>query len=229
MSDREQHGHGHAHGPGHAGAGGHGHGHEHGSRAHGQHGRAHEHAHPRTADMLSVEEALERVLRLVERLPSARVPLLDADGLTLAEDVHSPFDIPSLANSAMDGYAVRAADAQGASDASPVTLKIVGQVQAGQLPGAPVGEGECVRIMTGAPAPDGADAIVPYEFTDEVERRATGLALDYIAIRHAPSVGDHMRPAGEDAAADELILRRGRILDPPALGLLASFGLPPRP
>ena len=212
MSSREHRHHDHGHAHGHAR-----------ERAH------REHAHPRTADMLSVEDALDRVLRLVERLPVERVPLLDADGLTLAEDVRSPFDIPSLANSAMDGYAVRAADARGASEASPVTLKIVGQVQAGQLPGAAVREGTCVRIMTGAPLPDGADAVIPYEFTDETERRAAGLALDYVALRHAPSEGDHARPAGEDAAAGELILRSGRPLDPPALGLLASFGFADAP
>ena len=135
--------------------------------------------------MLSVEDALERVLRLVHELPVERVPILEADGLTLAEDVHSPFDIPALTNSAMDGYAVRAADVAGASAESPVTLEIVGQVQAGQLPSATVREGETVRIMTGAPTPEGADAIVPYEFTDEVERRSTGLALQFIGIRHA--------------------------------------------
>ena len=225
MSDQGQRAHSHAHEHGRA------HAHGERGRAHGEHGHGHarEHAHPRTADMLSVEEALERVLRLVERLPSARVPLLDADGLTLTEDVHSPFDIPSLANSAMDGYAMRAADARGASEASPVTLKITGQVQAGQAPGAAVREGACARIMTGAPVPDGADAVVPYEFTDEVERRATGLALDYIAVRRAPSEGDHVRPAGEDASAGELILLRGRTLDPPALGLLASFGFADAP
>ena len=174
--------------------------------------------------MLSVEDALERVLRLVHELPVERVPLLDADGLTLAEEVRSPFDIPALTNSAMDGYAVRAADVARASESSPVTLEIVGQVQAGQLPSSTVHEGETVRIMTGAPTPEGADAIVPYEFTDEVERRATGLALKYIAIRHAAHLGDHMRPAGEDASKGALILEKGRVLDPPAIGLLASFG-----
>ena len=189
----------------------------------------HEHAHPRTADMLSVEDALERVLRLVHELPVERVPLLDADGLTLAEEVRSPFDIPALTNSAMDGYAVRAADVARASESSPVTLEIVGQVQAGQLPSSTVHEGETVRIMTGAPTPEGADAIVPYEFTDEVERRATGLALKYIAIRHAAHLGDHMRPAGEDALKGALILEKGRVLDPPAIGLLASLGFADAP
>ena len=215
----------------------HHHGHERGHDAHAHHGHEHRahahqehaHAHPRTADMLSVEDALEHVLRLVHELPVERVPILEADGLTLAEDVRSPFDIPALTNSAMDGYAVRAADVAGASAESPVTLEIVGQVQAGQLPSATVREGETVRIMTGAPTPRGADAIVPYEFTDEVERRSTGLALQYIGIRHAAHVGDHMRPAGEDAAKGALILEKGRVLDPPAIGLLASFGFADAP
>ena len=174
--------------------------------------------------MLSVEQALERILALVHELPAQRTPLLEADGLTLAEDVRSPFDIPALANSAMDGYAVRAADVAAASGASPVTLTVVGQVQAGQLPTVAVSEGAAVRIMTGAPVPDGTDAIVPYEFTDEVERRATGLAPGYIAIRHAPRLGDHVRPPGEDAVEGALVLEKGRVLDPPAIGLLASFG-----
>ena len=133
--------------------------------------------------MLSVEDALERVLRLAHELPVERVPIIDADGLTLAEDVRSPFDIPALTNSAMDGYAVRAADVAGASAESPVTLEIVGQVQAGQLPSATVREGETVRIMTGAPTPQGADAIVPYE----VHRRG-GAAL------HRPRTAVHRHP-----------------------------------
>ena len=210
--DHHPHDHGHGHGA-HAGHGHGGHGHE-------EHG----HAHPRTADMLTVEQALERILALVTELPPVRTPILEADGLILAEDVRSPIDIPSLANSAMDGYAVRAADLAAASEDSPVTLRLAGQVQAGQLPDAPVGEGEAVRIMTGAPVPPGADSVVPYEYTDEVERRATGLALGWIGVGHAPGLGDHVRPAGEDARTGELVLERGRRLDPPAIGLLASFG-----
>ncbi len=179
--------------------------------------------------MLSVEQALERILALVERLPAERTPLLEADGLTLAEDIRSPFDIPALANSAMDGYAVRAADLASASEEAPVALNVVGQVQAGQLPSASVAEGTAVRIMTGAPVPAGADAIVPYEFTDEIERAATGIALGFIGVKHAPGVGDHIRPAGEDAREGETILEKGRALDPPSIGLLASFGFADAP
>jgi molybdopterin molybdotransferase len=184
----------------------------------------HAHVHPRRADLLSVEEAIGRVLGLVEPLNAAKVPLLQADGLTLAEDIFAPFDIPALANSAMDGYAVVVADLTGASDSSPVTLKVAGQVQAGQLPSVPVSQGKAVRIMTGAPIPDGTDAIVPYEYTDEVERRAAGTLGAEITLRHAPFLGDHIRPAGEDVQAGRLILPKGRTLDPPSIGLLASFG-----
>ena len=184
----------------------------------------HGHAHPRTADMLSVEQALERVLALVHELPAADVPLLEADGLTLARDVHAPFDIPSLPNSAMDGYAVRRADVAAASEAAPVTLAVAGQVQAGALADVAVTAGHAVRIMTGAPVPDGADAIVPFELTDEVARRAAGEPLTSIVVHYAPDAGEHIRPAGEDVTTGDLVMHKGRVLDPPAIGLLASLG-----
>ena len=186
--------------------------------------RNHVHAHPARPDMLSVEEALERVLGLVHELPAEDVPLSQADGLTLAVDVAAPFDVPALANSAMDGYAVVASDVAGASEAAPRTLKVVGQVQAGQLPEARVLPGTAVRIMTGAPLPKGADAIVPYELTDETERRRDGTPLTEINIRHAALSGEHVRPAGEDAQKGSSVLDKGRTLDPPAIGLLATFG-----
>ena len=180
------------------------------------------HVHPHTPDMLSVEEAMERVLALVAELPAADAALLDADGLTLTGDVAAPFAIPSLDNSAMDGYAVRAEDVAGATAKQPVALRVVGQVQAGALPAAAVSEGEAVRIMTGAPIPPGADAIVPWELTDEAETRTLRASVE---VRHAAAPGDHVRPAGEDTPAGAVVLRKGRVLDPPSLGLLASFGL----
>lgn len=198
--------------------------HHHGHDAHRPQATEHAHVHPRRADLLSVEEALDRVLALVEPLAMALTPLMDADGLTLAEDIVAPFDIPALPNSAMDGYAVVAADLADASDDNPITLNVVGQVQAGQLPSVAVSPGNVVRIMTGAPVPDGTDAIVPYEYTDEVDRRTAGTPLSEIAIRHNPFLGDHVRPAGEDVQKGNLILSKGRVLDPPSIGLLASFG-----
>lgn len=172
--------------------------------------------------MLSVEEALNRVLALIKELPVTEVPLLEADGLTLAEDVYAPFSVPGLANSAMDGYAIRAKDVSSATEKTPVTLRVVGQVQAGQIPSTEVKTGSALRIMTGAPVPTGADAIVPWEATDEPERR--GYPISEIRIKATAIPGDHVRPAGEDAVKGSLVLSRGRVLDPPAIGILATFG-----
>jgi molybdopterin molybdotransferase len=167
--------------------------------------------------MLSVEEARKRVLALMEELPSTEVPLLEADGLVLASDIHARFDIPALANSAMDGYAVR-------SDDQATVLRVVAQVQAGQMPLTPVEAGTAVRIMTGAPLPEGADAVVPFEMTDEPKLLAAGLPLTEVTIHEGPLSGQHIRPAGEDVARGSLVLKRGHLLDPPSIGSLASLG-----
>ena len=132
----------------------------------------HEHSHRHHHEsMLSVEDALDRILAHFRVLESEERPLLDALGQVLAEDATARHDIPPLDNSAMDGYAVRAASVEGASQNAPVNLKVVGAVAAGQLPSDTVEPGTTVRIMTGAPIPPGADSIVPFEETDEVERR----------------------------------------------------------
>ena len=186
---------------------------------------ARHHAHPHRADMLSVEQALEQVLALVEELPAEDVPLLEADGQTLALEIQAPFAIPSLANSGMDGYAARAADLAGASSERPVLLRIIGQVQAGQLSAQTVTKGTAVRIMTGAPLPAGADAVVPFELTDEPQRLAKGEPLTEVSVKAQAVQGDHVRPAGEDVAKGSVVLRRGHVLDPPALGMLAALGL----
>ena len=136
----------------------------------------HEHGHRHHDEaMLSVEEALERILEYFHVLDSVEVPILDALGqVLLAEDAVALHDIPPLDNSAMDGYAVQASSVKSASEDSPVTLRVVGSVAAGQLPTASVEPGTAVRIMTGAPIPGGADAVVPFEETDELERRKRG-------------------------------------------------------
>ena len=182
------------------------------------------HTHPHRADMLSVEQALERILALVSEMEPEETPLLEADGLVLAEDVYAPFDIPSLPNSAMDGYAVQAASLAHASTGQPVLVRVLGQVQAGDLPRIPVAPGAAVRIMTGAPVPDGADCVVPFELTDETQRLASGRGLSHVAIHHRPNPGDYVRPAGEDLRQGSLVLRRGDGLTPPSIGALASLG-----
>src|SRR5258708_4656914 len=115
--------------------------------------------------MISADDALRIVLENVSRLGAERVPLLTALGRVLAEDIHSPRDIPGFDNSAMDGYAVRAADVASASESSPISLKVIETVGAGAMPSRRVEAGTAVRTMTGAPIAPGADAIIQVERT----------------------------------------------------------------
>ena len=174
--------------------------------------------------MLSVEEALERILGYFDVLDVEEKPILDAVGQVLAEDVTSRFNIPPMDNSAMDGYAVQAADLQRASAESPVALKVIGIVAAGSLPTEAVRPGTAFRIMTGAPVPDGADSVVPFEETDEVERRKAGHSMDEIAIHVSVHQGADVRPAGEDVRQGDLVLEKGVVLRPSEVGVLASLG-----
>ena len=174
--------------------------------------------------MLSVEEARERVLGYFDVLEPETRAILEADGQVLAEDVEGPFDIPPLDNSAMDGYALRTADIGGASEDSAVMLRVTGSVAAGQLPSGSVEPGTAIRIMTGAPIPDGADAVVPFEDTDEVERRASGRTLSEIGIREQVPPTANVRPAGQDVRAGERVLDSGAVLRSSEIGVLAALG-----
>ena len=174
--------------------------------------------------MISVEEARERVLGYFDVLEPETRPILEADGQVLAEDVEARFDIPPLDNSAMDGYAVRTADIGGASEASTVSLRVTGSVAAGQLPSGSVEPGTAIRIMTGAPIPDGADAVVPFEDTDEVERRASERTLSEIGIREEVPSSANVRPAGQDVRTGERVLESGTVLRSSEIGVLAALG-----
>lgn len=188
-------------------------------------GEARPHRHHYDADMLSVEEALERILSFFTVLDARPTPLLEAMGQVLAEDLVARFDIPSLANSAMDGYAVRAADIADASHESPVELDVIASIAAGQLPQEAVREGTAIRIMTGAPMPEGADSVVAFEDTDELDRRGAGNNESVIGIRLDARLGDNVRPVGEDVRAGSVVIRRGTVLRPPEIGVAASLGL----
>ncbi len=180
------------------------------------------------ADMLPVEEALARILALVREMPRERKPIGEAVGQVLAEDVVAPFDIPPHDNTAMDGYAVQAADTVGASEESPVRLRVSGELAAGYLYEGAVGAGEAVRIMTGAPMPTGADAIVPFEETDEYGLRAPGQeheALERVGVLKAARVGANIRSQGEDVRAGAPILRQGLLLRGAEIAVLASMGI----
>jgi molybdopterin molybdotransferase len=164
----------------------------------------------------SVDEHLQAILDDLEPMAAVPQPLLDALDLACAEDVVAPISLPSFDNSAMDGYAVRFADVEGASPESPVTLPVVGEIGAGQAQLRALGPGAAAKIMTGAPVPSGADAVVPYEWTDR--------GADSVRIERAPEPQQHIRPAGDDVAEGDLLVEEGAILGPRRLGLLASVG-----
>ncbi len=169
--------------------------------------------------MISVEEHLAAILAAVRPAEPVRLPLSDCLGLVLCEDVRSLVDLPGFDNSAMDGYAVRSADVEGADPAvsgSAVTLPVVGEVAAGGVATVPVGPGEAVRIMTGAMVPEGADAIIRVEDTDG----GTGS----VEIREGAPVGTSVRPAGEDVRAGTVVLGAGSVIDARRTALLAATG-----
>ena len=171
--------------------------------------------------MLTVQAARERVLTAIEPLSPVDVPVGDALGLVLARDVVAPEALPRFSNSAMDGYAVRADDVVMASENEPVELSVVGEVRAGSPGDVEVAPRTSVRIMTGAPIPPGADAIVPVELTSEHDGR--------IRIVESVAVGRHVRPAGEDVAEGGVLVRAGTELSPGELAVLAAAGASPLP
>ena len=166
--------------------------------------------------MIALEEAQAKVNRELGVLVPVDVPLSDALGMVLAETVAATENIPPFANTAMDGFAVRAADTVGASKDQPITLPVVGTIAAGSVAPRPLAAGEAMRIMTGAPLPEGADAIIMVELT-----RPAGFDVDLLA--EVPS-GNHIRPAGDDIQTGAEIFHPGTLLGPGQLGVLASLG-----
>lgn len=166
--------------------------------------------------MITVHEALTRILGTVAPLAGERVSLFDATGRVLAEDVTSLRAVPPFTNSAMDGYAVRHADVRSAGPDAPVTLSITEVIQAGAVPAKTVASGTASKIMTGAVLPRGADTVVKVEDTAEDD--------GHVRIRAAGNQGANVRLSGEDIRTGQTILRRGRVLRPADVGLLASVG-----
>jgi molybdopterin molybdotransferase len=174
--------------------------------------------------MISVEEAQRRILGCVQILEPEEKPILDCLGQVLATDIYASIDIPPLDNSAMDGYAVQAEDTGGASSSSPITLTVIGEVAAGSILDREVRAGAAVRIMTGAPMPKGADAVVQFEDTDEARRKARRDSPSRIGILRQADKGLNVRHKGEDIAKGTLVLDEGRVLRPAEIGVLASLG-----
>ena len=179
------------------------------------------------AAMLPVEDALQHILDLCPPLPAETKPLHEAAGQVLAQPAIAPFDIPPHDNTAMDGYAVQAASTGGASESAPVRLSVIGELAAGALYDGSVGPGQAVRIMTGAPMPDGADSIVPFEETDETGLRAPGQqhqSQTGVAILKAAAPGANIRRRGEDVRQGDRVLEPGSPLRGPEIAVLASLG-----
>ncbi|MGC0369892.1 gephyrin-like molybdotransferase Glp [Microbacterium sp. SLBN-111] len=174
------------------------------------------------SELLTVEEHRARILAAVPPAPIETVPLADAAGRTLAADVRARHDLPGDDNSSMDGFAVRFADVEGADATSPVSLRVVADLPAGTSDDPAFGPGEAVRIMTGAPVPSAADAIVPFEDT------AGGLAdsLGTVSVVRAPdAAGAFIRRRGGDVRTGDVVLSAGERLGPYALAAAAAAGV----
>jgi molybdenum cofactor synthesis domain-containing protein len=173
-------------------------------------------------------------IALLALVPSSLAPvevaLADAQGLVAAADVTASEAVPAFANSAMDGYAVVAADTTGASADAPVVLAVAGRILAGHVPDLAVAPGVAVRIMTGAAVPRGADAVVPIEVAQPVddgggEEAPPGGRTDRVAVGAPAGAGDHVRRPGSDVASGDIVLRAGSVLGPARLGVLAQLGV----
>ena len=166
--------------------------------------------------MIGVEEASARILAEIRQLEPERVPLEKALGRVCAEDVVATVTMPPWSNSSMDGYAVRSADISPVLSGQPVQLRVVATIAAGGFAPRALKRGEAMRIMTGAPVPDGADSVVRKEDTDGGKTR--------VEIRDARDVWKNIRPAGEDYQRGDTLAKRGNPLRPALLGVLASSG-----
>ena len=166
--------------------------------------------------MLDYREALQRVLDSVATSPARRVPLDEALGLVAAADVTCPGPMPPFDNSGMDGFAVRAADVVGATAQTPVRLRVIEDLPAGRVADSAVEPGTAHRIMTGAPLPAGADAVVPVEGTEP--------AGEHVEIHRAVRRSANVRLAGEDLALGARVIAQGEVLRPADIGLLAVAG-----
>jgi molybdopterin molybdotransferase len=168
--------------------------------------------------LISIEEARGRVLAEALALPAESQPLAQALGMALSEEIVAPHSVPPFDNSAMDGFAVRAVDTVDATADKPVRLTIANTLAAGHVADRPMSADEAVKIMTGAPIPEGADSVVQMEVTEE----KAGKVLIYEPAKRARNI----RRAGEDVTAGDRVFKPGAVLGPAEIGLMASLGIP---
>jgi len=167
--------------------------------------------------MLTVTEASERIMAEIRQLDVESVPLRRALGRVCAEDISATVTMPPWSNSSMDGYAVRSADITPVMGGKRVTLRVVATIAAGEFAPRPIKRGEAMRIMTGAPVPEGADSVIRKEHTDGGKKK--------VEIRDALDVWKNIRPAGEDYQRGDVLAKRGAPIRPALLGVLASSGI----
>jgi molybdopterin molybdotransferase len=177
------------------------------------------------SEPIPVSTAIERLLAALEPVTAERVPLAEAYGRVLAEDVRATDDYPPFANSSMDGFAVRAADVLAASAQTPASLNVIADIPAGYTSPITLRPGQAARIMTGAPLPDGADAVIPVEDTDFPYRTPGQSAPEWVKLFRAIQPGDYIRPRGQDIHAGENVLGSQQRLRPQEISLLAMLGI----
>jgi molybdopterin molybdotransferase len=176
--------------------------------------------------MLTVEEALQKILDEINVLDTETIPIMEALGQVLAEDIKSDINVPPLDNSAMDGYAVLSGDTRGAGEKTPKALKVIDTVMAGAISEKEVTPGTAIRIMTGAPVPKGADSVIQFEDTDDAKRKQASPDKQetQVTIYAETQPGQNIRKAGEDIRQGKIVLSRGTVLRPADIGLMASVG-----
>ena len=175
---------------------------------------------PREPDWLPVEEAAATILSHVRPMEAETIPITEARGRVLAQELESAVAHPAWDNSAMDGYAVRAEDVSSASQDNPVVLRVVEDVPAGEFPTRAVGPGEAIKVMTGAPVPEGADGVTRVEYTEP------GPEPDTIRVIESRDAGRNIRRLGEDLQVGDRPLAAGTLLRPAEVGVLAMLGQP---
>jgi molybdopterin molybdotransferase len=166
--------------------------------------------------MIPVDEALNKILSNVYPLGSEKVSILDALGRVISEDIQANRDIPPLDNSAMDGYALKYEDVQKASSNDPVRLEVIEDLPAGFISKKKLERAQTIRIMTGAPIPKGADAVIPVEET----KKENGSVLIFKAV----GLGENIRKSGEDVKKEDRVISKGDMIRPAGVGMLASVG-----
>jgi molybdopterin molybdotransferase len=166
--------------------------------------------------MISVDEALNKILSHIHPLGSEKVSILDALGRVIAEDIYANRDIPPLDNSAMDGYALKFEDVQKASSNNPIRLEVIEDLPAGFISKKKLERGKAIRIMTGAPIPKGADAVIPVEETNKEDGS--------VVIFKAAALGENIRKSGEDVKKGDRVISKGDTIRPAMVGMLASVG-----